>query len=200
MRRYKIKSKMIKHSIKNLFSNTNSIQFWDSRFNKKGNQKGRIKYYLDIIPYINKNCNSLLELGCGVGAGLIELQRILPKIKYSGCDFSKKGIEIAKKDGKNIDFFQLDITKGVTIKKYDCIICISVLEHITNYKKVIESWLKICKYLIIKVPFNERVKYFGLKPSSHIHRFKEETLNEYRPILIAIKNKRITYIIKGKLN
>ena len=111
----------------------------------------------------------ILELGCGTGqfAHFLEDNGF---IDYLGCDFSKKGIEIAT-NMSNQKFFVCDI-KG--IEKYNCevVVCLEVLEHIEKEIELIKSIPKNTD-IIFTVPT------FGDPAHLRFFKNKEDVINRY---------------------
>lgn len=84
---------------------------------------------------------SVLDVGCSDGSILdyikMTMNQECPKalIDYTGLDFNKKVIDIAKKTHKGIKFIHADITKtNVRNKSYDIIILINTLHEIFSLK------------------------------------------------------------------
>jgi len=184
--------------IQNLLGNLNSKKYWDKKLERKKSWENRNTIYEELKKVIPEGTQSLLDIGCSLGDGCIALKKIFPKVVIEGCDFSEVGIEEAKKKANNVHFYLLDIMKNDIPKNYDCILLISILEHLEEYESVIKKCLKHCKTLIISCPYNERVSFLGLKPSEHLHSFNEKTLKHYhaKPL---VEGKRITYTVNGEL-
>ena len=83
------------------------------------------KLILDRLP-LNLNPQTVLELGCNTGEGLVEIKNKHPSTKLHGIEMSKDCVEICKNKGIEIiatDF--QDSWKG----KFDLIVARHVLEH-----------------------------------------------------------------------
>jgi len=101
-----------------------------------------------------KNSGRLLEIGCGTGKLLNELQKY-----YSvfGIDISPYAISEASKTIINKNLNVLDIEKGKIIGNYDIIIAFDILEHLNNPKNAIikiKKSLKESGIFILSVPNN----------------------------------------------
>lgn len=84
-----------------------------------------------------KNKDRILDVGCGEGRLLNNLGT---GVDYTGIDFSKKMIEIAKKryGSKNHKFIIGDITKKNVwrgLKKFDKVFVIAVVHHLPSKKE-----------------------------------------------------------------
>jgi len=92
----------------------------------------------DMQSYLNivKDGDKVLDLGCGNGRMLKGISS--NKIEYTGVDFSKELISIAKEVNPKSKFLVGDITRVGLWKrlgKFDVIFCIAVLHHIGDRKR-----------------------------------------------------------------
>ena len=146
----KIKLSTIDDKDKEFFDTVHS-QWW----NKNGPfqplhafNEVRIKYIREII--IKKSIkNSLkpleglriLDFGCGGGILTEPLARL--GAKMTGIDSVNKTIQVAKKHaidhGLEINYLNLDIVDLDPKLKFDVIICMEVLEHISNFEFFFQS-------------------------------------------------------------
>jgi 2-polyprenyl-3-methyl-5-hydroxy-6-metoxy-1,4-benzoquinol methylase len=142
--------------------------FYDKKFDAETNYDNHYKdswYYVhwtQIIKYLKQFKNPIiLEIGCGNGQ-LAHYLHDEGYRKYSGFDFSKKAVEVAKKR-IDLDFYVGNALNPKSFKNdYDFIICTEVLEHIKNDKKVIEN-IQIGTNIIFSLPnFDEEshVRWF----------------------------------------
>jgi len=128
--------------------------------------------------FFNKNRKlNILDIGCGDGIMLFEINKILNEFDYTGLDVDKKlietGIELSVKmainnkskfyliDVDNFENFFIDSTE-----KYDVILILDVLEHIENPVSFIKSIIGNLKdetYILVSVPTPNYIKMFGKK-------------------------------------
>jgi len=135
----------------------NTIDYWNNKYQHKstGGKWGEKGYYFlrDILP--KNESFTLLDVGCGKGAGIGFLHQLFPKGHMEGIDFSDHGIKIAREKFPvpNVNFHVNDAYK---VKgNYDYILMIEVLEHFRKPNDVIENALKICnKAIYISIPIN----------------------------------------------
>lgn len=83
---------------------------------------------------------SVLDLGCGNGAltGYIGANGF----DVVGCDFSKSGIDLAKKEFPAIHFFQQDVSMELPrehVGRYDAVISVEVIEHLLLPRKLLTN-------------------------------------------------------------
>ena len=75
---------------------------------------------------------SVLDVGCGQGSLLQELQSEFPNIKPYGIDVSSAAIELARKRVPSGRFYVFDITDSSLDERCDLVVCSEVLEHIPD--------------------------------------------------------------------
>lgn len=94
-----------------------------------------------------KDGKQVLDLGCGNGRLLTGIKA---KVNYTGIDFSKKLINIAREKYPQYKFILKDLTKPKTwesLPKFDAIFCIAVLHHIPNKNQQLFILKEIKKHL-----------------------------------------------------
>lgn len=125
--------------------------------------KRLIKAYIDFfgIPHIGLQVRalyfkrfiehfefiSILDAGCGLGFYSFYLSQKYPLRKVDACDNNPETIEIVRKIRDRLQFdnlhvFQKNLVDLSESNKYDLVICIDVLEHIKEDKRVIENIYK----------------------------------------------------------
>ena len=103
--------------------------------------------------------NSILEIGCSTGYGS---QFLDDSISYLGLDYDPIIIEIAKEQqwGQSKHFINADIN-NFPLTFQDTIIAFEVIEHLDNGLTIIELLKTYCKRLLISVPYNEPIGFWG---------------------------------------
>lgn len=159
-----------------LRKNINVKKYWNKLLKTGEWGKERGKLYLKLKKYLPKNKKiKVLDIGCAIGHGTIQLAKKLPLASFEACDFSDKGIKQAKKlYGKYIKFFVHDVYKGILKKNYDYILFIETLEHVNNPKRIIKKYLKYCKKILVTVPYKEK----GWK--EHIYIFNKDSFKDFK--------------------
>jgi glycosyltransferase involved in cell wall biosynthesis len=111
----------------------------------------------------------VLEIGCSNGYGT---QFFPQDIDYTGVDYDPIIVEVAKEQGwgDHTKFFNADINQ-FPLEQYDSIVAFEVIEHIDNGLEVVERLKKHCKRLMITVPMNEPVGFWG--PHHKLHGLNE---------------------------
>lgn len=91
----------------------------------------------------------ILDAGTGTGHRLLRVASHFKNNSYSAIDFSEKSIGIAKKMAeqnsiKNIDFRIYNLMEDLSdLGKFDIILCMGVLHHLSNPKKGLSNLTKI---------------------------------------------------------
>jgi SAM-dependent methyltransferase len=124
----------------------------------------------------NLSFNTLLDVGCGPGLLLIDVQNIFPNSILTGLDFSKHIISVAQKKLPKGEFYVIDITKESLSMQFDVITCSEVLEHIEDDDSAICNIKKMCaKYLLISTP-QGRMRRFEQKKVGHVRNYSKQEL------------------------
>lgn len=120
---------------------------------------------------------SLVDIGCGDGRFLYEVDSRFKNVDLLGIDFSKQAIDLAKSMSRNIRYECINICSAKQpLKKFDVVTLIEVLEHIPieQVDLFIESLAKYLKpsgRLIITVPHRNKAV-----SSKHFQHFDSESL------------------------
>lgn len=157
-------------------------------FNLKPND-----FLVERIQRESENAFKVLEIGCDLGATLVEIQNEYPECETYGLDINKAAVEIAKhitqaKEG-NID--ELQIPFG---EKFDYIIFGDVLEHLRHPEEVVQmcrnmlnengsiiaSIPNVMHISVIEQLIDGRFRYSdaGLLDRTHIHFFTYREIME----------------------
>ncbi len=122
-----------------------------------------IEKFIENYKLTSKNPLTILDIGCGNGSILSNLQN--KGFELYGIDGSESGIKIAKQSFPEINFFVGDITTNISdilpIKEFDLIICTEVIEHIYSPRDLVKNcyhFLKPGGKLIITTPYHGYLK------------------------------------------
>ncbi len=131
----------------------------------------------------NINPSSIVEVGCGVGEILIELEKSLAskKVNFKGYDIAEDAIEKASnKNSKSIQFHHGDFLK--TKSHFDVLLMIDVFEHVEDYLGLIKKCKERADYKIFHIPLDLSVSSIirnrtivARKNLGHLHYFHKET-------------------------
>lgn len=96
---------------------------------------------------------SVLDVGCGQGSFLQELQKEFPHIEPHGIDVSSSAVELARRRVAGGQFSVMDVTHEFLDVKCDLVVCSEVLEHIPDDQLALQNLRKMTgKYLIVSTP------------------------------------------------
>jgi SAM-dependent methyltransferase len=103
--------------------------------------------------------NSLLEIGCSTGYGT---QFFPQQVNYLGLDYDPIIIDVAKEQNWGIKrcFVHADINT-IELLENETILAFEVIEHLDNGLEIVERLKRHCKRLLISVPHNEPVGFWG---------------------------------------
>lgn len=141
-------------------ANINTSGFWDDVYADtekiKWYHKQGTNYMMSIRPFLGLNEDyqgTLLDFGCGMGAGVTVLRKAFPNAKIIGVDHSPMGIKYCQKNyGDIADFL---CAEAADVPKAEIMISSHVMEHLTDDKAIVKNLLKKCSKLYIAVPYQE---------------------------------------------
>lgn len=126
-------------------------KFW-KRFSNQENKNAkrfiieRFKTFKSYNKNFFKNKN-VIDVGCG-GGRYSNALRLLGAKSVTGVDFSKDGINTAKKNYKfkNLFFKRQDVLNlNIKENSYDLVFCNGVLHHTSDLNKGLKELIRICK-------------------------------------------------------
>ncbi len=137
--------------------------------------------------------SKILEIGCGTGAVIAELQRRGIADSYYAIDYSSEAIEYVHSTLPDVHAVTGDVVESAELfegQNFDLVICAHVLEHLEEPKQFLKS-LRGLTYLnfLAEVPlenlFFGKIKSLfqdrGNHPAGHVQFFDQ---NSFRNILI----------------
>lgn len=132
-------------------------------------------FHSEYVEYLIKSvfniCKPIQILDCGCGYGYLArllLQHLPEGSTYTGVDFAANLIAFGKKEYKNtpwkIDFVEADFFSWQSIKKYDMVIEMAVLRHISNPEGFLQKMISHAKPggLIVSIECNREFECDGL--------------------------------------
>ena len=133
-------------------------------------------------------CKRVLEIGCGVGAQMIEILKLYPGIHVTGLDISEVQIAKAKENlaASGFDPSQYELWLGEPeaipepAKKFDAVILVWVLEHVPDPGRLLESckkYLKTHARIHLTEVYNRSFDLYPSRPS--IRNFWEK-MNDFQ--------------------
>jgi len=143
----------------------------------------------ELIQRNNIKARSLLELGCGTGAVIVECARRGLAETFTAVDYSGEAIDYLKSRAPAINCLRADITDADFLLKdrFDVIVLSHVLEHLEEplqFLRAIRERFRF-QYLIVEVPLEDllmaRVKSLFCnqkhQPAGHVQFFTGTAIN-----------------------
>ncbi len=126
-------------------------------------------------------------LDVGSGRGWFSLHAAQSGTHVTALDLSPENLEQIKKLNPEIDTVYGDaLDIPLKEKKFDLIVALEVLEHLTEPKAAVEGWKKLLKpagKLLITVPYKESIRYTlcihcnrKTPINAHLHSFDRDSL------------------------
>jgi SAM-dependent methyltransferase len=116
----------------------------------------------DSVEYLLQQANipiqSLLEIGCGTGAILRELQRRSVASELFGIDYSQSAIDYAKSLSSGIHYDCGDVTTAFSLprNRFDAVVISHVLEHLEDPQGFLRALHHISfRVLVAEVPLED---------------------------------------------
>lgn len=125
--------------------------FWAGKYDKLWVQKYSLKptraYILSVISENENDENiKILDLGCGPGELIEELNNKFNNLDITGVDFSEKMLEVSKKRNPNAKHIQMDVADLYKLNdKYNIIICTHSLPYYKEPEKVMVELNRLLK-------------------------------------------------------
>lgn len=119
---------------------------------KIGNPPIVFKIIKDIFDNITENHLTLLDVGCTSGYYFEVINSIFPgKYTYTGCDYNKEALKLAKQYYPFPTFDYQDVTNlKYKDNQFDIIFLSGVIEHVPNFKSAINELCRVSnKYIIL---------------------------------------------------
>lgn len=163
----------------------NYNSWWEKYLTTNVDEPGT-KYRKNEILKLIKNYKpkniSILDCGCGAG----ELISFLIKNSVSpelieGCDISDLVIERNKNIFKSVEFFvcNLGVKRNIKGKKYDVVVCSEVIEHVKNWRLLLNNLKELLKpdgIIILSTQSGKR--YDHHKELGHLKHFSTQEISE----------------------
>jgi 2-polyprenyl-3-methyl-5-hydroxy-6-metoxy-1,4-benzoquinol methylase len=155
----------------------------------------------EVLNFITKNVpknGTVLDLLCGPGYLLGEIQKRRPDIKFIGVDLEKEFIDYATITYTKINFQLADVLTWKPTHKFDCVLCTGGLHHIPYNNQ---------KMLIHKISNLIKKEGSAIVADPYINNYTNEKERKlaaaklgYEYLVATIKNDAPDYMIKVALD
>ena len=150
-----------------------------------------------ISKYIKKN-ESVLDIGCAQGGMFKILKKKFSNINYTGIDFNKKMINLAKKKNKKNIFFYYDKNSYYKFfnKKFDVVIIFGILHLNLNWKKILINAYKVANKRVL---FDLRFSLINKKNlKSYLSLNFDKSSKNFTVPYVLLKKRNLLRFIKDK--
>ncbi|MFH0791008.1 MAG: class I SAM-dependent methyltransferase [Candidatus Omnitrophota bacterium] len=136
----------------------NNQSFYDSKWEEWNNMicsspAPRLRRSKIISWLKGLSVTSLLDVGCGNGEFLREVQKVMPHVKLAGVDISSRIIEKNRSLMPGVEFYTIDLNNEILPNRFDVVVCMEVIEHCADYQNAIQRLMEMTgKWLFITVP------------------------------------------------
>ncbi len=152
-----------------------------------------------LISKFVKNNDSVLDIGCGQG-GLCEiLNKKFKKIKYTGVDFNKQMIDLARSNFSNGKFYWFTKKDYYRFfkKKFDVVIIFGILHLNPNWDRILLNASKVSKRVIL---FDHRIELKTInKKNLYLDLDFEKRDKKFRINYFLLKKNYLENFIKLKM-
>jgi ubiquinone/menaquinone biosynthesis C-methylase UbiE len=144
---------------------------------------------------INFEGKTLVDISCGTGHCIKEIQEKYHLKKIVGTEFSDSAIKVARQVVPNAEIVSLNIETQVLPELFDIILCQQVLEHLIYPEKALHNLVKMLDkkgVLIITIPdgrkddFEGHINFWSIESFSY---FLKKELGTYHIAVDYTKNK-----------
>lgn len=166
--------------------NTKIYNLWWGKYLSTNIDEPGTKYRKNEILKLIKNykpINSrILDCGCGAGEliGFLIKNKVSPEL-IGGCDISDLIIEKNKRIFKEVDFFVCNLGEKQNLRgeKYDIVVCSEVIEHIRNWKLLLNNLKALLKPEGIIILSTQSGRRYGHhKELGHLKHFSTNEISE----------------------
>lgn len=141
--------------------------------------RARNRLIIYAIQHYFPHAQNILEIGCGTGFVLQEIEKKLPQITCSGSEIFAKGLEFANQRLSRTTLFQMDARKIPFSEEFDIIGAFDVLEHIEQDRDVLRQMYQATQIgggIILTVPQHPWLWSQADTYAHHVRRYVNQDL------------------------
>ncbi len=143
--------------------------------------RARNKLLIWVLRRYFLNAKNFMEIGCGTGFVLSEIERTFPKLSLSGSEIYCSGLTYAAKRLKKAELFQMDARKIPFENEFDVVGAFDVLEHIDEDSLVLSQMHQAIRHeggIILTVPQHAFLWSKIDEYSCHVRRYNATDLKK----------------------
>jgi SAM-dependent methyltransferase len=120
---------------------------------------------------------TVLDVGCGEGSMLEELQQRRPHVQLAGTEVSDTALAYARQKVPSASYYTLDIENEALDQTADLTICCEVLEHLQADEASLANLAQMTRrYMLIVVP-QGRMRDFERGDVGHVRNYTRDSLS-----------------------
>lgn len=107
------------------------------------------------VRQIGVRIGSVLDVGCGLGELILDLNKVLPEAQFVGLDISPVAIDTCRRTVPSAAFHVIDIANHRLEETFDLVVCSEVTEHLENPFAAVSNLRRMTRpggYLILTTP------------------------------------------------
>jgi 2-polyprenyl-3-methyl-5-hydroxy-6-metoxy-1,4-benzoquinol methylase len=182
--------------------NINTAENFNRLYTKPFSKKAldvRTSFYIPCCPFMAEDEASLMDMGCGSGAGLEYMAQTRPHYLLYGYDFSETALKKSADRCPKASYTLFDLLIQELDRMFDYICLFEVLEHLEEPELAINKLLPYCRRLFITIPYGDNY----IRDAYHIMSgFIASDFDKF-PVIHSEKirsNRNLFVVIKGVLD
>lgn len=170
-----------------------TAQDWDEYYATRPDVPDRrLLHRHKILPKVFGIPHSILDVGCGAGEGLLEMQAHFPSALLWGVDFSAEAIRACRERIPVGSMFrQYDITQEDLHFCADLVMCVQTLEHFAprQIPWIMARLFQAARHqLLISVPYKNMIA-----DRDHKTQFDERSFGVMSPDIVSVESMHMTF-------
>ena len=141
--------------------NPNTVNYWNTKYKGEAEYDNQDEFKFKNIAHYIYNGSKVLDLGCGGGDLVREINTEQPQCWVTGLDYSNDVIEKLKKESTLNKWVCADATNtGLVYNSYDFVTCCETLEHVDDPELIVKEAYRLLKddgRLIVTTPFRNHI-------------------------------------------
>lgn len=130
-----------------IWTESPQVNWYDKRETRQS-WEGLYKSERVTLERVLPQVKTVLDIGC-LNGDLFGALKKKYDIKYTGVDVDSKGIEIAKKNYPDAEFYQNDfLDEEFVLPKFDLVVSLNVFDHFKDWKRALKNYCRFSKRFV----------------------------------------------------
>lgn len=141
--------------------------------------RARNKLIVSLLQRYFSTCGKLLEIGCGTGYVLANIEKRFPYLEVYGSEIYTEGLRFADSRLTSASLFQMDAQDIPFYEEFDIVCAFDVLEHIENDALVLQQMYEAVRPgggILVTVPQHRFLWSQADEFSCHVRRYERKEL------------------------